>query len=97
MALWTETAGGVRLRVRVQPRASRSGVAGVYGEALKVRVTAPPVAGAANAAVVAVIARWLGIPPRTVTVEQGHAARDKVIAIAGPDLGARIEQALARG
>lgn len=88
----------VRLTVRVQPRAARSRVVGRHGEALKVQVSAPPVEGAANAAVIEVIAAWLDVPRRSVDLVQGQRGRDKVVAIAASDpaaLAGRIEQLLA--
>jgi uncharacterized protein (TIGR00251 family) len=88
----------VRLAVRVQPRAGRSRVAGRHGEALKVQVAAPPVDGAANAAVIELLAAWLGVPRRDVRLVHGERGRDKVVAIAAADpaaLGRRIEELLA--
>ncbi len=80
----TDRGGGtVRFNVRVQPRSSRSGVDGLYGEALKVRVTAPPVEGAANEAVVEVLAEALGVPRRMVRIVAGDAARNKVVEVDG--------------
>jgi len=65
---------------------------------LKVQVSAPPVGGAANAAVVELVAGWLGVPRRAVTMVAGHGGRHKVVAIDGgaaPDVGRRLEAALA--
>lgn len=90
--------GEVRLTLRVQPRAGRSRVLGRHGAALKVQVAAPPVEGAANAAVVEVIADWLDVPRRCVALVQGERGRDKVVAIAAADpvaLAGRIEALLA--
>jgi uncharacterized protein (TIGR00251 family) len=75
------TARGLRLAVRVQPRASRDQVAGVQGEAIKVRVTPPPVGGAANDALVAVLADWLDLPRGSIALVQGASARAKVVEI----------------
>lgn len=88
----------VRLAVRVQPRAARSRVAGRHGEALKLQVAAPPVEGAANAAVVELLAGWLGVPRRAVQLMHGARGRDKVVAIAAADpaaLARRIEALVA--
>jgi uncharacterized protein (TIGR00251 family) len=88
----------VRLTLRVQPRAGRSRVLGRHGAALKVQVAAPPVEGAANAAVVDLIAKWLDVSRRGVTLVQGERGRDKVVAIAAVDpaaLARRIEGLLA--
>lgn len=73
----------VRIRVRVRPGSSRTRVGGAYGDerALVVAVNAPPVDGAANDAVVAVLARALGVRPRQVSVVSGHTARNKVVAV----------------
>ena len=87
----------VRLAVRVQPRAGRSRVIGRHGEALKVQVAAPPVDGAANAALIALLADWLDVPRRDVRVAHGERGRDKVVAIAAADpeaLGRRIAERL---
>jgi uncharacterized protein len=75
----TETA--VRLALRVQPKAGRSRVVGAQGAALKVQVAAPPVDGAANEAVVALVAEWLDLPRRDVSIVQGERGRDKVVQI----------------
>jgi hypothetical protein len=79
----TERAGAVRISVRVQPRASRSGIDGLHGDALKIRVHAPPVDGAANEAVVEVLAAALGVPRGAVRVVAGAASRTKVVEISG--------------
>lgn len=78
-----EHAGGVLLNVHVQPGAARSGYAGMHGDALKFRVAAPPVDGAANDALCKYLARRLGIPRRSVTVVRGQAARRKQVLLAG--------------
>ena len=76
------TATGVRVTVRVQPRASDNRVAGVHGDALKVRLTAPPVDGAANVALVELLADTFGIPARDVTIVAGMSSRTKVVELA---------------
>ena len=75
--------GGVRFNVRVQPRSSQPGVAGLHGDALKVRVGAAPVDGAANDAVVDVLAESLGVPRRAITIVGGATARSKVVEVSG--------------
>jgi len=76
-------AGGVRVQVRVVPRAARTAVAGVRDGRLIVRVTAPPVDGAANDAVVEAIAAAAGVPRRAVAIVAGDTRREKTVAIAG--------------
>jgi len=78
-----QTDGGVRFAVRVQPRASRSEVCGVHGEALKVRLAAPPVDGAANDALVALLADEIGVARRSVRIVSGAAARSKMVEVEG--------------
>ena len=73
-----------RLRVRVQPRASRSEIVGWRADgALSVRVAAPPVEGQANAALAALLAGALDLRPAAVTVARGARGRDKLVRIAG--------------
>jgi uncharacterized protein (TIGR00251 family) len=77
---------GVRLRVHVQPRASRTELAGQHGDALKVRVAAPPVGGAANDALVRFLADVLRVARSAVSIEAGGTGRAKVVRIAGVGL-----------
>jgi uncharacterized protein len=77
-----QVAGGATLRVRVSPRASRDELAGERDGALVVRLTAPPVEGAANEALVRLLSRHLGLPPSSLSVARGARARDKVILVA---------------
>jgi uncharacterized protein len=72
-----------RVRLRVAPAATRGGVVGRQGEAWKVRVAAPAEAGRANDAVVRLLAETLAIPRADVRLVSGHAARDKIVELAG--------------
>jgi len=73
----------VRLSLRVQPRASRNEIVGWQDATLKLRVTAPPVDGAANAAIARLLARALGVSPSSISVVKGHQAREKIVEVAG--------------
>lgn len=79
------TAAGVVISVRVIPRASRSAIDGTRGDALLVRLKAPPVEGAANAELVRVIAAALDVPARHVSIVSGEHARQKRVAVIGID------------
>jgi uncharacterized protein (TIGR00251 family) len=76
----------VTVRVRVQPRSSREQLAGVRDGALVVKLTAPPVEGEANAALVSLLAKVLGVPRGAVTLRHGARGRDKTLHIAGLDV-----------
>jgi uncharacterized protein (TIGR00251 family) len=71
----------VRFSVRLQPRASKNEIAGLQGAALKVRVTAPPVDGLANEALIELLSRTLNTSRRNVCIVSGHASRTKLIEI----------------
>ena len=73
----------MRLSVKVVPGASQTGIAGWLGDTLKVRVTAPPEQGKANAAVEALIAAALGLPRDAARVVAGTASPRKVVEVAG--------------
>jgi uncharacterized protein (TIGR00251 family) len=73
----------VRFQVRVSPRASRDAILGLHGDALKVALKAPPVEGAANAALVALLARHLGVGKRDVSVVAGEASKLKTLLVRG--------------
>lgn len=94
--------GGARLAVRLTPRASKAAIAGVILESdgrpvLQVRVAAPPVDGEANAALVAFLAKTLGMRASDVSIESGHTARRKIVLLRGdgPALAARLEALIA--
>lgn len=84
MPAWLKPAeGGVILNLRIVPRASRSETAGPLGDALKIRLQAPPVDGKANAALREFLAGRLGVHERAVTLISGQTGRQKRVAVAG--------------
>lgn len=86
--------GSLLLRLHVQPRAARSGLAGLLGDQLKLRLTSPPVDGQANKAVVAFFAKLFHLPKASLTIEHGLQSRNKTVRIAGAD-PARVRSVLA--
>jgi uncharacterized protein len=79
------TPDGVVIDIRVITRASKSGLAGTRGDALLVRLHAPPLEGAANAELVALLAVALGIPKRAITIVAGEQSRQKRVHLKGVD------------
>src|ERR1700693_2134164 len=73
------------VRLRVSPGARNAHVVGRHGEAWKVRVAAPAEGGRANEWVVRLLAETLSLPREAVTLVSGHAARDKIVQLAGLD------------
>ena len=71
----------LRLQIRLQPRAARNRIVGMHGNALKVQVHAAPVEGAANAALVELLAETFDVPRRAIRILQGTASRSKVVEI----------------
>ena len=71
------------INIRVIPRASKSGIAGTRGDAILVRLTAPPVEGAANAELIDVLAEALDVPKRAISIIAGERARQKRVRIDG--------------
>ncbi len=76
---------GARFSVRLTPRAGRDRIDGVAEGLLRVRVAAPPIDDAANAALVRLLAHELGVPQSAVLITSGRTARRKVIEVAGVD------------
>ena len=76
-----ESSDGATFKVRVQPRASRTEVAGEYGDALKLRIASPPIDGKANNECRRFIAQLLGVAPSAVEIASGDSSRDKVIRV----------------
>lgn len=88
-----EADGGVTFAVRVVPRASKNEIAGVHGDALKVRLTAPPVEGRANEALIAFLAQRLGVRKSQVEIVAGATSRRKMICVIGLS-GQQVEERL---
>ena len=93
MALDLRTSGAsLTLRVRVQPRASKDALGGEREGALVVRLTAPPVEGAANEALARFLGKTLGVAPSAVRVVSGATGRNKVVSVAGLDAATARER-----
>ena len=80
-----EQNGGVCFDVKVAPRAARAAVGGVHAGALKASLTAPPVDGAANDALITFLADALALPRRNLSIVSGEKSRDKRVRIEGID------------
>ncbi len=78
-----EEGGAITFSVRVAPRASKTAAAGTHDGALKVRVAAPPVEGAANDELVRYLARALGVPRSAVQIVAGHSSKSKRVRAEG--------------
>jgi uncharacterized protein (TIGR00251 family) len=83
-----EFEGALVVDVIVQPRASRAGVGPAVGDRLRVSVTAPPVDGKANAAVIEALAAAFGVRRADVTIVRGETGRRKTVRVAGATLAA---------
>jgi uncharacterized protein (TIGR00251 family) len=79
MINYTEKESALTFKVQVVPRASRSEIVGEHGGALRVRIAAPPVEGAANVELVRLLARALGVSRRAITITAGLTSKLKVI------------------
>ncbi|HLY99714.1 MAG TPA: DUF167 domain-containing protein [Candidatus Angelobacter sp.] len=78
-----ESAAGLSFAVKVHPRARKNAVTGTVGDAVKLSLTAPPVEGKANQAVVEFLAGWFQIPRASVTITSGESSRLKIVRITG--------------
>lgn len=86
---WVEDGDGVLLTVRLTPKGGRDRLSGIIADAdgrpmLKAQVSAPPVDGAANVALVKLVAKALGVPKSAVSIHSGETARVKRLRISGP-------------
>lgn len=75
--------GAVTLTLHAQPGAKRTEFAGLHGEALKLRLAAPPIDGKANAALITYLAKYLGVPKVAVSILSGESSRHKILWLQG--------------
>ena len=71
------------LKIKVEPRSSKSGVVGPYGDALKVKLSSPPVEGKANKELIRVLAKEFGIPQKDVEIISGQSSKNKIVKLQG--------------
>ncbi len=74
---------GIIIHIKVEPRSSRSGIVGPYGDGLKVRLTSPPVEGRANEELIEVLAKEFGISKRDVEIISGKKSKNKIVRLIG--------------
>ncbi|MCJ7483511.1 MAG: DUF167 domain-containing protein [Thermodesulfovibrionales bacterium] len=80
-----KTKKGISFRVKVEPRSSRKGISGTIGDALKVKVHAPPVGGAANDELAEILAEEFQVKKTAIKIIRGHSSKDKIVEIEGID------------
>ena len=83
MSWITDSKEGVIIQVHASPRASKTQVQGLHGDALKIRLQAPPVDGKANETLIEFLAKTLGIPQRQITLISGQTSRQKRLNLQG--------------
>jgi hypothetical protein len=71
------------LKVYLQPKSSKNEIMGPYRDGIKVKVTAPPIAGKANGALIRFLAKEFGVPPSGIEIVKGHHSREKTLKISG--------------
>lgn len=71
------------INIKVEPRSSRSGIVGPYGNALKVKLTSPPVEGKANNELINVLAKEFGIRKKDVEIVSGESSKNKIVKLTG--------------
>lgn len=84
MIAYRKTATGITFEVRVQPRSSVNAIIGCHDQALKIKLTAPPVGGAANKQCIQLLSKVLGLPKSSLTIIGGQGSRRKRIGISLP-------------
>ena len=76
---------GIRFSAVIQPRSSQNEISGIHDNSLKIRLTSPPVDGAANKTCVKFLAKWLGVSPSKIRIVAGLSNKNKTIEIDGID------------
>ena len=79
MLFLQENPQGITLKVFVQPKSSKNMITGIYGDAIKIKLTAPPVDGAANKMCIKFLAKCLKVPKTSLEIISGHTSRTKCV------------------
>ena len=87
-------AGGVRLAVQIAPNAKKTQVAGVQGDALKLKLQAQPIEGKANKALIRYLAQALAVPRSAVVITHGHTSKRKLVAVVSTTLTPEVVGAM---
>tara|TARA_B100000686_G_C16410573_1_gene772004 strand:- start:17 stop:316 length:300 start_codon:yes stop_codon:yes gene_type:complete len=74
---------GIRFSAIIQPRSSKNEVTGIYKGAIKIRLTSPPVDGAANKSCLHFFSKWLDVAPSKISITRGHSSKNKTIKVVG--------------
>lgn len=80
-----ETVRGLEFKLLVQPRSAKNQIVGLHGDALKIKLTAPPVEGAANAMCIKFLAKCIGVPKSAIDIVSGQTGRNKRICVHWPE------------
>jgi uncharacterized protein (TIGR00251 family) len=80
---------GITIKIKVCPKSAQSGISGIVGDVLKIKVNAPPVGGAANKELIEILSDKLRMRKTSIKIIKGHTSRNKVVEIEGIE---RIEQ-----
>jgi uncharacterized protein (TIGR00251 family) len=80
---FSRTRDGIRIEVKVEPRSSRKGLSGTMGNIVKIKLTAPPVGGAANKQLIEVISEATGIKKSSISIVKGLSSKRKIVEIRG--------------
>lgn len=78
-----KTVNELIIKIKVEPRSSKSAIVGPYGDALKVKLTSPPVEGKANKELIDLLSKELKIPKRDIEIISGQSSKNKVVRIIG--------------
>ena len=89
-AWWRAGDGRITLTLHIQPGAKKTEIVGLHGDALKIRLAAPPVDGKANAALIDFVSTQLGVAKSAVSLKSGLSSRRKVLEVAGVTAGAAL-------
>jgi uncharacterized protein len=76
---------GITLKIKVEPRSSGKGIAGIMGDIIKIKLHAPPVGGAANEELIEALSEEFGVKKRAIKIISGQSSRNKVVEIEGVD------------